>query len=87
LSNGRSRERGARLTPITLERGRRLAPLRAAVCFVGSQWGWFTKPFDMHGVLVAWPDRLGERIREAGRLDPDTVEWTAAHLAVALPAA
>jgi hypothetical protein len=62
-------------------------PLRAAICFVGSQWGWFSKPFELHHVLVTWPDKLVERIREPGPLEADAVEWAAARLAVALPSA
>ena len=31
--------------------------VRAAVCFVSSDWGFFPKPFELHGVAVIWPQK------------------------------
>ena len=40
----------------------------AALCFVDSECGLFSKPFHQGGVLVTWPKKLSEVIAEPGRL-------------------
>jgi len=60
-------------------------PLRAALCFVDSEWGLFAKPFLFRDVLVCYPAGLVKRIREPGPLDLELVGRTAARLATALP--
>jgi hypothetical protein len=57
------------------------------VCFVASDWRLFAKPFEISGVLVAWPQKLVERIATPGRLTPTAVARIASRLAVGLPAA
>lgn len=57
----------------------------AALCFVDSEWGLFSKPFHEGGVLVTWPKRLSEAIAEPGPLSPTMVINVADRLAAALP--
>lgn len=57
----------------------------AALCFVESEWGVFSKPFHRGGVLVTWPRKLSEAIAEPGPLSPTMVMSVADHLAAALP--
>jgi hypothetical protein len=60
-------------------------PIHAAVCFTDAEWGWFTKPFELRGVLVTGPNTLAKRISQPGGLDPDAVQRIAANLSHALP--
>ena len=60
-------------------------PVHGVLCFVDSDWSLFAKPFVFRGVLVAYPGGLVKRIRREGPLDAETVSWTAARLATALP--
>ena len=57
----------------------------AALCFVDSEWGMFSKPFHQGGVLVTWPKKLSEAIAEPGPLSPTMVMNVADRLAAALP--
>jgi hypothetical protein len=57
----------------------------AALCFVDSEWGVFSKPFHQGGVLVTCPKRLSEAIAEPGPLSPTMVMNVADRLAAALP--
>jgi hypothetical protein len=59
--------------------------IQAAVCFTDAEWGWFTKPFELRGVLVTGPRTLAKRISEPGALDPQGVRRVAANLSHALP--
>ena len=61
--------------------------VRAAVCFVASEWGMFARPFELHGVAVTWPKKLAQRIAAPGRLTQTAVERLANRIAVALPPA
>ena len=62
-------------------------PIKAALCFVDSEWRLFAKPFQLGGVLVAWPRKLSEMIAEPGPLIRDQVMLIADRLAKHLPAA
>ena len=66
--------------------GTEQVPIQAAVCFTDAEWGWFTKPFELRGVLVTGPRTLAKRISESGALDPECVRRVAANLSHALPA-
>ena len=57
----------------------------AALCFVDSEWGLFSKPFHQGGVLVTWPKKLSEAIAEPGPLSRTMVMNVADRLAAALP--
>jgi hypothetical protein len=61
--------------------------VRAAVCFVGSEWGLFGKPFELAGVLVTYPGKLAEAIGAPGQLTSTAVARLANRIAVGLPAA
>ena len=57
----------------------------AALCFVDSEWGLFSKPFHQGGVLVTWPKKLSEAIAEPGPLSSTMVMNVADRLAAVLP--
>ncbi len=62
-------------------------PIKAALCFVDSEWSLFAKPFQVRGVVVTWPRKLSEMIAEPGPLSRDQVMQIAESLAAYLPAA
>jgi len=62
-------------------------PIKAALCFVDSEWSLFAKPFHLGGVLVTWPRKLSEMIAEPGPLSQGEVMQIAERLAAHLPAA
>lgn len=59
-------------------------PVRPALCFTSSDWGWFAKPLLHDGVLVTWASKLAERIAEPGPLTPQMVEEIARTLSLKL---
>jgi hypothetical protein len=61
-------------------------PVHAALCFVGANWGLFSKPFQQAGVWVTWVAKLAEMILEPGPLGENEVQAIAARLARGLPA-
>ena len=61
-------------------------PIHAALCFVGANWGLFSKSFQHAGVWVTWVAKLAEMILEPGPLGEDEVQAIAAKLACGLPA-
>ena len=60
-------------------------PLRAALCFVEAEWGFFAKPFELKGVRVSGPKSLAAAISDGSSLKPDEVLEVARILATALP--
>ncbi len=60
-------------------------PVDAALCFLDAEWGFFTKPFRLEGVLVTWPRRLCETIGAPGPVPADDVKRLAERLAAKLP--
>ena len=62
------------------------APVHAALCFVGANWGLFSKPFQQAGVWVTWVAKLADMILEPGPLGGDEAQAIAAKLARGLPA-
>ena len=63
------------------------APVHPVVCFVASDWALFAKPFEIAGVLVAWPQKLVERITAPGPLTTEAVSRLANRIGVTLPPA
>jgi hypothetical protein len=61
-------------------------PIHAVLCFVGANWGLFSKPFQQAGVWVTWVSKLAEMILEPGPLGEDEVQAIATKLARHLPA-
>ncbi len=61
-------------------------PVRAAVCFTASDWGFLDlgRPFQIDGVLVTFPGALRDAIRTPEIVQPDTIGRIAARLAVEL---
>lgn len=63
-------------------------PVRPALCFVGSNWGLFTRrPFLVQGVAVCWPNSLPEILSRPGPLDQNVIRAVALALATSLPRA
>ena len=61
-------------------------PIHAVLCFVGANWGLFSKPFQQAGVWVTWVSKFADMILEPGPFDEDAVQAIATRLARALPA-
>ena len=61
--------------------------MRAALCFVDSEWSLFAKPFAVGGVWIGWPKALGERLLADGPLAPEHLMTAAEQVATALPPA
>jgi hypothetical protein len=74
------------LDAVTHALGSEDVSLHAAVCFTDAEWGWFTKPFELRGVLVTGPRTLAKQISQPGSLNPEDVQRIAAALSNALPA-
>jgi hypothetical protein len=61
-------------------------PVHAVLCFMGANWGLFSKPFQQAGVWVTWVAKLAEMILEPGPLGEEDIQAMAARLARSLPA-
>jgi hypothetical protein len=61
--------------------------VRGALCFVGAEWSFFAKPFDLGGAWIGWPKALGVQLRTEGALTPGQVASLARRVAVTLPPA
>lgn len=55
-------------------------PVRPALCFVDVEWGFFAKPFDLDGVVIAWPKATREMLARPGPYTPEGIELIAAQL-------
>jgi hypothetical protein len=44
-------------------------PVRAALCFTGTEWSVFARPFVIDDVLVAWPKALARALGAPGHLN------------------
>jgi hypothetical protein len=53
-------------------------PVRPMLCFVSSEWGWFPKPFELNGVVVAWPAAARQVLTRPGPYTAETVQSMAA---------
>lgn len=57
------------------------------LCFVGDNWGWYSRPFEIRGVTVSGPRRLVERVSRPGDAASAQLEAVAEWLVEALPPA
>ncbi len=55
-------------------------PVRPVLCFVDADWRWFSRPFELNGVLVTWPKAMGELLVRPGALQPAAVDLLVARL-------
>lgn len=62
-------------------------PIHRVLCFVEAEWSFLARPFDLGGVLVAWPKATVEAIRRPGTLEPENINRIGETLLRALPAA
>ena len=60
--------------------------VRGCMCFVGSDWPFFAKPFQLADVVVTWPAKLCDAIVEPGPLTVEQVDALARQLSERLPA-
>lgn len=62
-------------------------PVRAALCFTDSDWGFLNlgKPFVINDVIVTYPGALRDASRKPATLDTDQIGRVAARLASTLP--
>jgi len=87
--NGRDRTRLVRavrhqVTRVSENAGNGV-PLYAVLCFSGSRWEPWARPFVIDQVIVTWAGQLAKTLRGPGPLDPRSVRTLAAQLAVAFP--
>lgn len=61
-------------------------PIHPVLCFTDAEWGLFSRPFTLGGVLCTYAKALAQAINEPGPLGPDQVVRIAQQLAVSLPA-
>ncbi|MDP9442696.1 MAG: NERD domain-containing protein [Actinomycetota bacterium] len=45
-------------------------PVRPVLCFVDGEWGFFSRSFELDGVLVAWPKATRELLTRPGPYTP-----------------
>jgi hypothetical protein len=48
-------------------------PIRPALCFIDADWAWFARPFEVAGVLVAWPKAIYEQLVRPGPYTPEGI--------------
>jgi hypothetical protein len=60
--------------------------MTGCLCFVGSDWPFFAKPFKLRDVVVTWPAKLCESILEPGWLTVEQIDGIARRLSERLPA-
>jgi len=53
-------------------------PVRAVLCFIGTEWELFDTPFEHGGALITWPRKLYKSLAKPGPLA--TAELDAIHL-------
>lgn len=61
-------------------------PVHPVLCFTDAEWGLFSGPFTLGGVLCTYAKALAQAINASGPLDPARVVEIAQHLATSLPA-
>ena len=60
-------------------------PIHSALCFIGAEWDFFLKPFQIEGVWIIYGKKLAELIAAPGPLSDHEVLRLANMLAEALP--
>lgn len=73
--NGRDRTKaingtGWQVEAVKKALGDESVPVDAAIALIGSEWGFFQKPFRVNGVFVACPIDLADRVRGIGKKVP-----------------
>jgi hypothetical protein len=63
------------------------APIHATLLFTDSEWGWFAKPIEIHGVRILWANKLCELASAPGPLNQSAMRAVASQLSAKLPAA
>lgn len=61
-------------------------PVHPVLCFTDAEWGLFSRPFTLDGVLCTYAKALAQVINAPGPLGPERVVQIAQQLATALPA-
>lgn len=61
-------------------------PVRVALCFTGTEWSLYARPFSIDEVLVTWPKALARALGAPGPLNTSSREAIASRLAAAFPA-
>jgi hypothetical protein len=61
--------------------------VRSALCFVGSEWSLFAKPFELSGVWIGWPKALNACLLAEGELAPEHLAILSGRVVEALPPA
>jgi hypothetical protein len=61
-------------------------PVHAVLCFTNTDWGLYAGRSRVDGATITWPNRLIQRIRQPGHLDPETVDLLARELDAQLAA-
>jgi hypothetical protein len=61
--------------------------VRPGLCFVGAEWSFFAKPFELGGVWIGWPKALEKSLRADGQLASRDLAALARSVAAALPKA
>lgn len=61
--------------------------VRAALCFVDSEWSLFARPFSLDGVWIGWGRALADELVAPGDLNPEHLMLLAQRVANALPPA
>ncbi|MCZ7525606.1 MAG: NERD domain-containing protein [Acidimicrobiia bacterium] len=59
-------------------------PIRPVLCFVGADWPLLAKPFEIDGVVIAWPRAVARLVRGSGPSTPEGVRLVAHLLDTAL---
>lgn len=62
-------------------------PIHPVLCFTGSEWSLFAKPFVIDGVTVIWPKSLVKLLVQPGALTPDAVAAVTRRIGLSLRAA
>ncbi|HLW45705.1 MAG TPA: nuclease-related domain-containing protein [Acidimicrobiales bacterium] len=65
--------------------GGSVPPLHSVICLVGADWDWFARPFQLDGVRVTWPRRLGRLLLTPAVLSDAEIEHLGALLARRFP--
>ena len=63
------------------------APVRAVLCFIGAEWGFFGSPFKLGNVLVTHPKFLYRALVKESDIATSAIQDVARLLATALPSA
>lgn len=83
--DGVRRQRDAVARMLQRDFGEDAPPLHAAICLVGAEWGLFARAFQVDGVWVAWPGRMGRMLLRTDTVGEHRRERVAVVLARRFP--